>query len=249
MSNMGRRRAAALQQDAQAYVNRRRGIVEAATRLFRRKGYAATSFSDIAEELGTDRATIYYYVATKKDLLLDAVRDAVDGVAQGALAICKSDDSAPEKLRKVVAALLTSYADNYPNQFVYIQEGMAVDKAQDTHLFKLGKLYEQCVVDIIQEGIADGSFRNDGDPKVLMYGILGALNWTHRWMNPKGRTPAQQIAEMFSSLFLDGLIPRGVTRLTAKVPGRPPTEPRKPAKAAAKQASAAAGGQKKKPSR
>lgn len=248
MSNMGRRRAAALQQDAQAYVNRRREIVEAAARLFRRKGYAATSFSDIAEELGTDRATIYYYIATKKDLLLDAVRDAVDGVAQGALAICKSEDPAPEKLRKVVAALLTSYADNYPNQFVYIQEGMAVNKEQDTHLFKLGKLYERCVADIIQEGIADGSFRSDGDPKVLMYGILGALNWTHRWMHPKGRMPVQQIAEMFSSLFLDGLIPRGATRRTAKVPG-PPPEHRKPAKTAAKQASAAAGGREKKPSR
>lgn len=224
VSNIGRRRAAALQQDAEGYSNRRREIVEAAARLFRRKGYASTSFNDIAEELGTDRATIYYYVASKKDLLLDAVREAVEGVAKGAVAIRKSDDPAPEKLRKVVAALLTSYSDNYPNQFVYIQEGMTVNKEQDKHLFKLGKLYEQSIFEIIQEGMADGSFRIDGDPKVIMYGILGALNWTHRWMNPQGRLPAQQIAGLFSSLFLEGLIPRDTNRRTSK-PGRPPKFP------------------------
>ena len=219
-SNMGRRRAAAREQDAEAYGNRRREIVEAAARLFRRKGYASTSFNDIAEELGTDRATIYYYVASKKDLLLDAVRDAVEGVAKGALAIRKSDDPAPEKLRKVVVALLTSYADSYPNQFVYIQEGMAVNKEQDTHLFKMGKLYERCVVEIIQEGMADGSFRPDGDPKVVMYGILGALNWTHRWMNPRGRLPAEEVADQFSSMFLEGLVPRDTIRRTSKARSR-----------------------------
>lgn len=211
MSNIGQRRAAALQQDAAAYTSRRREIVEAAARLFRKNGYASTSFNDIAEELGTDRATIYYYVASKRELLLEAVRDAVANVSNGALEIRKSNDPPADKLRKLILSLLSSYAENYPNQFVYIQEGMAVNKEQDAHLFKLGKLYERCVVEIIAEGMADGSFRRGGDPKVIMYGLLGALNWTHRWMNPRGRLSAQEIAQTFSALFLEGLLPRGKT--------------------------------------
>ena len=208
MSTIGQRRATALRQDAVAYTSRRREIVEAAARLFRKNGYASTSFNDIAEALGTDRATIYYYVASKRELLLEAVRDAVAGVSNGALAIRKSNDPPAEKLRKLILSLLTSYVENYPNQYVYIQEGMAVNKEQDAHLFKLGKLYERCVVEIIEEGMADGSFRRGGDPKVIMYGLLGALNWTHRWMNPRGRLSAQEIADTFSSLVLEGLLPR-----------------------------------------
>jgi AcrR family transcriptional regulator len=209
MSNIGQRRAAALQQDAATYTSRRREIVEAAAHLFRKNGYASTSFNDIAEALGTDRATIYYYVASKRELLLEAVRDAVANVSNGALEIRKSNDPPADKLRKLILSLLTSYAENYPNQFVYIQEGMAVNKEQDAHLFKLGKLYERCVVEVIEEGMADGSFRRGGDPKVIMYGLLGALNWTHRWMNPRGRLSAQEIARTFSMLFLEGLLPRG----------------------------------------
>jgi TetR/AcrR family transcriptional regulator, cholesterol catabolism regulator len=209
MSNIGQRRVAALQQDAAAYTSRRREIVEAAARLFRKNGYTSTSFNDIAEALGTDRATIYYYVASKRELLLETVRDAVAGVANGALEIRQSNDPPADKLRKLILSLLTSYVENYPNQYVYIQEGMAVNREQDAHLFKLGKVYERCVVEIIEEGMADGSFRRDGDPKVIMYGLLGALNWTHRWMNPRGRLSAKEVADNFSSLFLEGLLPRG----------------------------------------
>jgi len=216
MSNIGQRRATALQQDAAAYTSRRREIVEAAARLFRKNGFASTSFNDIAEALGTDRATIYYYVASKRELLLEAVRDAVAGVSNGALEIRNSSDPPAEKLRKLISSLMTSYAENYPNQFVYIQEGMAVNKVQDAHLFKLGKLYERCVVEVIEEGMAEGSFRRGSDPKVIMYGLLGALNWTHRWMNPRGRLSAQEIADTFSSLFLEGLLPR--TRTGSRKP-------------------------------
>ena len=129
MSNIGRRRAAALHQDAETYSNRRREIVEAAAHLFRKNGYASTSFNDIAAALGTDRATIYYYVASKKELLLEAVRDAVESVAKGALEIRKSNDSPPKKLHDLIVALLKSYAENYPHQYVYIQEGMAMHNA------------------------------------------------------------------------------------------------------------------------
>lgn len=208
MSSLGKRRAAAIQQDAVAYTTRRREIVDAAAMLFRKNGYASTSFKDIAEKLATDRATIYYYFASKRDLLIEVVRDAVSSVSSGAKEISKSKDPPPVKLRRIIESLLTSYAENYPHQFVYIQEGMAVNKEQDSHLFKLGKLYESSLAEIIQEGMADGSFRKDDDPKVIMYGLLGALNWTNRWMNPRGRLSPQEIATTFSSLFLDGLLPR-----------------------------------------
>ncbi len=211
MSNIGRRRAAALHQDAETYSNRRREIVEAAAHLFRKNGYASTSFNDIAAALGTDRATIYYYVASKKELLLEAVRDAVESVAKGALEIRKSNDSPPKKLHDLIVALLKSYAENYPHQYVYIQEGMAMHKEQDTHLFKLGQLYERCLVEIVEEGMADGSFRAGGDPKIIAYGILGALNWTHRWLNPRGRLASVQVAESFSDMFLQGLQPRAIS--------------------------------------
>lgn len=48
-------------------------IVQAANRLFYRKGYNLTSFSDVVEAAGVPRGNIYYYFKTKDDILHAAV--------------------------------------------------------------------------------------------------------------------------------------------------------------------------------
>ena len=209
MSNIGRRRASALLQDAGTYTKRRREIVEAAARLFRKNGYARTSLNDVAAELDTDRATIYYYFANKKEMLHEVVRDVVAQTAKEALEIQRRKEPPPVKLRNLIIALMRSYAANFPYQYVYIQEGLAVNSHGDAHLFKLGQQYERCLVDIIAEGLADGSFSSSSDPKIIAYGILGSLNWTHRWFNPKGRLTADEVGETLVELFLRGLAPVG----------------------------------------
>jgi AcrR family transcriptional regulator len=208
MSNIGRRRATALKQDAETYTQRRREIIDAAAQLFKKNGYAHTSLNDVAEALESDRATIYYYVASKKELLHEVVRDVVAETAKEALEIRRRKDPAPVKLKELILALMRAYATNFPYQYVYIQEGIAVNSHGDAHLFKLGQQYERCLVDIIAEGLADGSFVSASDPKIIAYGILGSLNWTHRWFNPAGRLTSDQVAETFADLFLRGLEPR-----------------------------------------
>ena len=44
-------------------------IVEAADRLFYRKGYAHTSFSDIADVVQISRGNFYYHFKTKDEIL------------------------------------------------------------------------------------------------------------------------------------------------------------------------------------
>ena len=209
MSNIARRRASALKQDAETYSTRRREIVEVAARLFKKKGYAQISLNDVAEALESDRATIYYYFANKKELLHEVVRDVVDETAKAALEIRRREESPPVKLRQLILALMRSYAANFPYQYVYIQEGLAVNSHGDRHLFNLGEQYERCLVDIIAEGLADGSFASASEPKIIAYAILGSLNWTHRWFNPAGRLTPDQVAGTFAELFLRGLTPPG----------------------------------------
>ena len=68
-------------------------LLATATRLFRARGFHATSMQDLAEALGMNRGSLYHYIASKDDLLwrvfcrafdldyggLDIMRDKVDG--------------------------------------------------------------------------------------------------------------------------------------------------------------------------
>ena len=51
----------------------RQRIIQAANRLFYRRGYNRTSFTDIVEAAGVPRGNIYYYFRTKDDILRAAL--------------------------------------------------------------------------------------------------------------------------------------------------------------------------------
>ncbi len=63
---------ARLTREASAAITRQR-VLDAAQRLFRERGYAATSLEQIAEAADVTKGAIYGHFATKEDLLLSAI--------------------------------------------------------------------------------------------------------------------------------------------------------------------------------
>ena len=68
--------------------------------------------------------------------------------------------------------------------------------------------YEAGVREILADGMARGEFA-PGDARLRAFAILGAINWIARWFSPGGPASADEIADTFSGIFLDGLRARG----------------------------------------
>ena len=71
--------------------------------------------------------------------------------------------------------------------------------------------YDKGVERIVAEGIRAGVFR-DVPPRLVVFAILGMVNWVHKWYNPRGRWGAEEISAAFLSLIEGGLLrqkPRG----------------------------------------
>lgn len=211
-SNIGKRRAAAKAKpvSSDTYQRRREEIAIAAARVFNEKGYQGTTISAVAEELKIDRASIYYYISSKDELFDEVIREAsIENVAI-AQRIQQSHALPPEKLQELIRGLMASYEATYPLLFIYIREDLnhVSDKRGGwaQQMKKINRQYDDAVTSIIEEGYADGSFKNIGPARLVAYGILGMLNWTNRWYKPgKKKAPAEQIAEMFANLVTSGL--------------------------------------------
>jgi len=57
---------------------------------------------------------------------------------------------------------------------------------------------------ILREGMASGAFA-PGDPKLLTFAILGAINWITRWFDPRGPARSEEIGRVFADYLLAGL--------------------------------------------
>jgi TetR/AcrR family transcriptional regulator, cholesterol catabolism regulator len=210
-SGISRRRAAALAEGGAAYAERRAEIIATAARIFREKGFRGASLADVAESLGTDRASLYYYIGSKEELFHEIVRDAAEANAQQAEAIRDGEGTAVDKLGRLISSLMASYSTHYPYLFVYIQEDLSkvADRrsAWARQMTVINKRYDDAVIGIVESGFEEGSIRRVGPARVIAYGIIGMVNWTHRWYREgaSGMPSAADIGQAFIEMVLNGL--------------------------------------------
>lgn len=209
-SNISRRRRSALSDGGAEYTAKREELVRIAARLFREKGYRATRLADIAAEAGIDRASVYYYVSSKEELFRESVEGILDANLAGAERIAVDAKLAiATRLRHIVELLIASYEDNFPQMYVYIQEQMHQvvheESAWAQEITKKTKRFESVVMNLIEDGIANGEFRQDVPVRLASNALFGMFNWTHRWFTPGGKLGGKDLAEAFCAIFFDGM--------------------------------------------
>lgn len=209
-SNISRRRKSALNDGGAKYKAKRDKLIRVAADLFKEQGYNTTTLNDIAAHAGLDRASVYYYVGNKEEFFRDAVRGGVEHNAEEVEKILQRDDlSIEKKLEHLIELLMQSYGDTYPYMYVYIQEEMhkIADAQTDwaKEMLEKTKRFEKAVIRLINQGVSDGTFRDDIPPTLAANAVFGMLNWTYRWYTPKSKYSPKEIADSFSTIFLTGL--------------------------------------------
>lgn len=208
-SRISERRRTAQRNGRADYSAKRAEIITAAAEVFREKGYQATTLNDVAARLGTDRASLYYYVADKQELFHEAVKGVLEKNLSRAEEVHGSDLPPIEKLGALVATILESYEANYPHMFVYIQEDMAqIAKDESkwaTDMLNQTRRMERIFRTVIEDAVANGDFRDDVPPVVATYALFGMMNWTHRWFEPGKHEAAADVAASFTSIFSEGM--------------------------------------------
>lgn len=209
-SEIGRRRGKALSKGSESYQEKRNEIARAAAHVFNERGFSATSLSAVADALGMDRATLYYYISNKQELFDEVVREASERNIAAAEAARTAEGAPLDRLRTVMTELMSSYAANYPLLYVYIRENLSTVDPDRTEWSKymrnLSHRYEDAVIAIVQEGIDDGSIRPLASARVLAFGALGMVGWTNRWFVPdRSSESAETIGTAFAEMVVRGL--------------------------------------------
>ncbi|MET0659521.1 MAG: TetR/AcrR family transcriptional regulator [Steroidobacteraceae bacterium] len=209
-SQIGKRRKAARKEGAESYQKRRKEIAEAAAIVFNRVGFRSASMEAVANELGTDRATLYYYIGSKEELFDEITREVLEENVHMSQRLQRSRIPPRDKLEQLIIAMMVSYGKHYPLLYIYVRENLShVPKERSTWakgMIQLNHDFEKAVIAIIEEGYKDRTFQNVGDSKIVAYGIIGAMNWSNRWFRPDtSKVGAEEIGKTFARMILSGL--------------------------------------------
>jgi TetR/AcrR family transcriptional regulator, cholesterol catabolism regulator len=206
-SGIDARRKAALEDGGANYVARREEIIQAAAHVFRDRGFEAATLRDVAAAMGTDRASLYYYVGSKEELLQEIVREALGRDIEVAQAVKASRVPTREKIASLIQAMVNSYASNYPHMHVYIEDLGRIarqDSEWSIDVIERTRTYESLVNSILSKGQRDGTLRKDLPSELCGLALFGMINWMHRWYRPNVKWSPEEVAHTYTEIFLNG---------------------------------------------
>jgi AcrR family transcriptional regulator len=179
-------------------------VLAVAARLFRLKGYRMTTTREIAAELGIQKASLYYHITSKEDVLyricLESMREHLEG-----LRVTMSDGKdAVGRLRAAVVGHMTRLHSDSDRNAVALLELRALDPKRRATVVKMRDEYESTLKGLIEEAQHDGVVRPDVDAKYLTLTLLSVINWTIFWLRPNGQLRPDQLAVLLSDIYLQG---------------------------------------------
>src|SRR5215469_10463834 len=151
-------------------------IIEAAVRVFARRGYYNSRVSDIAREAGIAAGTIYLYFKTKDDILVSLFRDKMAHFVDVVRKAIADEPDAACKVRRLVRL-----------HFRLLEE-------------------DPDLAEVLQVGVNDGRFRPGLPVKVATKMLFGAMDqMATSWVLGKRGYRLVDTAEAVAEIFLQGV--------------------------------------------
>ena len=186
-------------------------ILRAAADLFRERGYPASTVDLIATRLGMSKASLYTHFRAKEEMLAAISRETIEAFTRDLSLVLASRLPAEDKLRRVIRQHVQFVIANRSFLTVFFGEEANLPARFARALAAQKDRYDKGVERIVQQGIRSRVFR-DVPARLVVFGLLGMMNWVHKWYNPAGRWGAEEISAAFLSLIEGGLLrrrPRG----------------------------------------
>jgi AcrR family transcriptional regulator len=162
---------------------------------------------DIAQAVNLQKASLYYHVNSKQEILVALLDRALDLLIQHMEAVISLPLPPEERLRQAILAYLQAMLDHRDLAAVLLLEHRSLEPAYQSRHIPRRDRFERLWRDLIQEGLDSGSFCCS-DPVIAVRALLGVMNWTITWYRPDGSLSVHSIAMQFADLFLQGLLVR-----------------------------------------
>jgi len=195
--------------------NRRLALITGAAKLFRSKGFDATSTRDIAAAVGMQSGSPFYHFESKGALLYAVMEEGMRSAiarqklaldrAQTELSSVSKKEVPAQHARKVMTILVRNHFDillGPGSDFipVMLYESRSITELQRATLATLQSEYEAVWVPVLDALQASGQLK--ADVKLARLLIFGALNWSVQWYDLKKSASLDDLANAAMALFI-----------------------------------------------
>jgi TetR/AcrR family transcriptional regulator len=188
----------------------REKILTAARLLFSSQGFNGASVSVIAKEAGVNKALLFYYFNSKKNLYEEVIKDVFDSFLKAIPPINDEHGDPWEQLKEMLRAYIFHSAQTRDLSMMIVRElvagrGPGLPLSLE-HLEHVKSQVRRPLVDLLTQGMRRGTFK-DIDPEFVATAILGILHIYYRLpQGPERPVDDEEVFQNTISLLEKGIL-------------------------------------------
>lgn len=184
--------------------------MEAALRIFAEKGFQNATIAEISKKAGVSEATIYEYFGTKEELLF-AIPEKISKESlketERAIPYIKGVEG---RLRASLMAYVRLYQTNPDYTALVLLQLTSNKRFRQTPAHAAIRHSAHMLLELIREGIGDGTFRKDINPYLIRSVLLGTIehlfiHWLMQGMPERGSSILDML-DPFLDIVMNGIL-------------------------------------------
>lgn len=183
---------------------RKQVIHEAAVRLFRDKGYSATSMRDLADAVNLKASSLYNHISSKEEILKDICFANARRFLEGMEKVEALPGSAAEKVEALLRLHIRTATGDAASVMAFNDEWRHLSEPLLGEFRALRRNYESRFRAILEAGMRAGQFRAI-EPTVALYTIFSSVRWLYDWFQPGKKLTAAEVEEDIIRMLMQGL--------------------------------------------
>lgn len=180
-------------------------IRKAAARLFRDKGYSATSMRDLAQAVDLKAPSIYNHFNSKEEILRQICFDNADRFTRAMTAVENMAASSAEKLRALIRIHILIATEDETSVIAFNDEWRHLDEPHLSEFTAIRRDYERRFRAIIEDGIQTGDLK-PLDPNIVTHTIFSSMRWLYDWYLPGKKITTEDLERDITALLMGGAV-------------------------------------------
>jgi AcrR family transcriptional regulator len=183
-------------------------IIEKASKLFREKGFGASSMRDLAEHVGVEAASLYNHIQSKSEILQAICFKVANEFISHLEAVESSLEPSIKKMETIIRFHIRMMLDQYEYVYISDHEWRHLPEPYLSNFLSQRRSYRKRLSDIIEQGVAKYEIKNI-EPYTAVLTILSAISGIESWQRSRKNTSAEVLEENMVRYLIEGLKPHG----------------------------------------
>jgi len=183
-------------------------LLDAAASLFASKGYGATSTREIATALGIQKASLYYHIGSKEELLYGICKSSLEQIRSDVETALAAAADPLDRIVALICAHVESLLRDQEKHSVAVAEMHLLSPERLARVQALRDDYENLVRSVLDEAYSAGVLRRDIQVKYLCLSLLGLMNRLEVWYKRGGPLSPHEFGQLVGVIFLTGAAAR-----------------------------------------